>query len=90
MARHTIIQINSEVNIVTGETPIIYVNKIPYYVLNDNLLTAIKNQINASVQGASAYEVVGYIDNGKVSINDKKATVTFDIYDYRKYMWEDL
>lgn len=90
MARHTIIQINSEVNIVTGETPIIYINKMPYYVLNDNLLTAIKNQISASIQGASAYEVVGYIDNGKVSINDKKATVTFDIYDYRKYMWEDL
>lgn len=90
MARHTIIRINSEVQIVTGEVPIITVDKTPYYVLNDKLLTGIKNQISASIQGASGYDVVGYIDNGKVSINDKKTTLNFDIYDYRRYMREDL
>lgn len=88
--RHTVININSEVPIVTGETPIITIDKKAYYVLNDKLARSIYDQIGASVQDTSAYNVVGYIDNGILKIDDKKNTVQINGYDMRKYLWEDV
>lgn len=88
--RHTVININSEVPIVTGEAPIISINTKAYYVLNDKLAKSIYEQIGASVQDTSAYNVVGYIDNGVLKIDDKKNTVQISGYDMRKYLWEDV
>lgn len=88
--RHIIISINSEVPIVTGETPIIIIDKKSYYVLNDKLAKSIYEQIGASVQDTSAYNVVGYIDNGVLKIDDKNNTVQISGYDMQKYLWEDV
>lgn len=88
--RHTVININSEIPIVTGETPIIIIDKKSYYVLNDKLAKSIYEQIGASVQDTSAYNVVGYIDNGVLKIDDKNNTVQISGYDMRKYLWEDV
>lgn len=88
--RHALISINSEVPIITDETPIITMNNKTYYVLNDKLAKAIYEQIGSSVQDISAYSVVGYIDNGVLKIDDKKNTVQISGYDMRKYLWEDV
>lgn len=86
--RHIVININSNVPIVTNEKPIIILNKNSYYVLNDELAKAINAQIGTSVQDSSCYNVVGYIEKGKLSIDDKKNTVEISGYDMREYLWE--
>lgn len=86
--RHIVVNINSNVPIVTNEKPIIILNKNNYYVLNNELTNAINAQISISVQDSSCYNVVGYIEKGKLTIDDKKNTVEISGYDMRKYLWE--
>lgn len=89
MARHYVIKIDSDVKINGNFTPIINVNNVDYFIMTDELVKAIGDQIVMNTQGKSCYSLVGYIDNGKMNFNDKTNKISFNAYDYRQFLWED-
>lgn len=85
-----IIYLNSNYELMTSEKPVIKINGIEYYVLNESLIEAIGTQIEMSEIVPNCYRIVGNIDDDNVTIDDKelKTKVTFNINNFAKYYYE--
>jgi hypothetical protein len=82
MNNYTLVKIISDVPFVTKEKPLLNLNSTDIYIMNDNLLADIGKQIANSFHTSSAYQVVGYIKNFKLTIGDSPV-LSFDIYDFK-------
>lgn len=88
MAQHTLVVLNTPYPLTIAQAPIMTLNGKQIYVMTDDLLTNIRMQIESSVNAPSSYQTVGFINNGRVQVDDGNE-LNLDIYDYRQFMYED-
>lgn len=87
MDKQPLVTISNSVPFVSNIKPFVQLNGNDLYLLTDALLADIGKQIQASYHVASCYQVVGYIDNWRIVVNDGK-DLQFDLYDGKKYIYD--
>lgn len=85
MDKQPLVIISDSVPFVSNIQPFVHLNGKDLYLLTDALLADIGKQIQASYHVTSYYQVVGYIDKGRIVVNDGN-DLQFDLYDGKQYI----
>lgn len=87
--QYKIIKINKRYKMITNQKPIVIIDNIKYYILNNEIKETIKKQLIISNVGKACYRIVGDINNNIVKINDN-VKLEIDISNLSKYYYGGL
>lgn len=85
MDKQPLVTVSDSVPFVTNIKPFVHLNGKDFYLLTDALLADIVKQIRNSYHVSSYYQVVGYIDNWRIVVNDGN-DLLFDLHDGKQYI----
>lgn len=87
--QYKVIKINKRYKMITNQKPIVIIDNIKYYILNNEIKETIKKQLIISNVGKACYQIVGDINNNIVKINDN-VKLEIDISNLSKYYYGGL